>query len=125
MKPMILLTALLLSTASQADIGNGKILTCKNSQVSFEVFKTAAYNLFQGYYYNGQKTPLVMTCIPKQQQIGSLTQLMTCTENRSGEGKMIVDVEAGGYTGIKTAVIKQEQMHPLAPAVLGSIPCLK
>ena len=114
---------MLVSISSHADIGIAKKLSCKNELSHFEIVTTAAAEIFQGFYDNGGEQPIVLTCLETQSRQGSLKTVFKCIESRDGDGKVLIDVESGGFVGIKSAVVMQEQIFPLDPVQIDSMIC--
>lgn len=125
MKTFIILAGLTLTLASTAAVQDQLVLSCKNQRAELKVFKTIAPSLFQGYYNNGSKIPTILNCTPTQKQTGSMKKIMTCVEARSGDGKLLVDIESGGYTGTAIANVSIEQIFSQKPQYLGSLNCIK
>lgn len=52
-----------------------------------------------------------------------ITGILSCVEARGGDGRYLVEIWTGGFMGGTWAEVRQEQIFPLEPAFLTTIPC--
>lgn len=91
------------------------------SPVSFVVRETALVGLIQGLLEDSQGA-VSMIC-QKSQTVGAdHSGVFSCVENRSGDGKLIVNLERG-ISGHIIGQIYREQMFPLPAQAVGSLFC--
>lgn len=86
---------------------------------TFTLRATAAPTLIQGLLYIGAN-PVSSYCKKQNAADGSL--IMSCTEFRSGDGKLSVLLRSGNQ-GFVSAQVSIERIYPLQPKVLGTLSC--
>ncbi|MGZ3771724.1 MAG: hypothetical protein ACXVCP_16635 [Bdellovibrio sp.] len=123
MKTLLLLVTMATITGLQAsaDVGDGSQLSCGNGSTTFEIHSTAIPETYQGYY-----SPIGnnLNCVKvKGKKAANMNAQWKCVEDREGDGKVVIVIEKGGYTGMAIANVYQEQVYPLKPAYLGSLQC--
>jgi hypothetical protein len=62
--------------------------------------------------------------LKKVEQNSNVRVLWNCTEDRSGEGRYLVNVQTGGFAGtIKTAYVEVELMYPYEASHIATLNC--
>ena len=103
-----------------ADVGNGQVVQCNSADgmKSFEIHSTAIPKKFEGTYEDYS-----LECKEVNETRTNMNLLWKCIEKRSGEGRLIILVKKGGFTGFASADIFMEQIFPLDPAYLTTLSC--
>lgn len=89
--------------------------------VSFVVRETAVVGLIQGLLED-PGAAVSMICQKSQTVDADRSGVFTCIENRSGDGKLIVNLERG-ISGHIIGQIYREQIFPLPAQAVGSLFC--
>ena len=127
MKLLTLSALALLSTLGAQAFAAEPVFSCHDNKQRLEVYQTASG--FKGQLnslYGGTS----FDCVQPIAQPGSLQILWTCAQDNANAGRILVQVETGGATGLTTAIVSQEVIpatqagpHP-APMTPVSILCL-
>jgi hypothetical protein len=132
MKAILLLAALSFAPNAFATVSDGSaLLECGGQltsgvETSLRIDATAIPTYFSGVLVHGGDA-VSLKCQPDGSDIaGTPTagqNLWDCAEARGGDGKILVHIERGGFSGIVTAQVSQEQIFPLKPQVIGTLIC--
>lgn len=110
MKNIMSFTILMLVTLnSHADVSSGSILECSNvsSNQQFEIHQIALPEIFEASLTN---LNVNLNCLKNKSNQSNVNLIWSCIENRAGEGRIIVQVEQGGFTGLASANVFIEQI---------------
>ncbi len=132
MKAILLFATLSFAPNAFATVSDGSALVeCAGSlesgvETSLRIDNTAIPAYFSGVLVHGQNVTS-LKCQPDGSFIADTPtagqNLWNCVESRGGDGKILVQIERGGFSGVVTAQISQEQMFPLNPQVIGTLIC--
>lgn len=125
MKKLLLLSSLVLGLTANGTSLNRTAFSCgkEGSLSQFTVFVNPTGASFLGVYTReSSKDPIYLKCSPGK-QTGSMKQNLICVEKRAGEGRLLVNVETGGFTNQTIANVFIEQMFPVASQYIESLTC--
>ncbi len=106
--------------------GQENLISCKNAKSSFIVRKTAVTTLFQGVLSIGSNKPVFLNCKSGEKagdHPDASATLYSCVEARNSDGKFLVTVETIGLLGTNVANVSLEQIFPLKPSHVATLPC--
>ncbi|UOF02526.1 hypothetical protein [Bdellovibrio reynosensis] len=123
--------SLLVTVAANARPAPAVYATCEGTlndgtPVALVVREMAIKTVQQGLYTVGEGAEASTLSLICETVTGERTPdkspVYQCTENRNGEGKVLVTLERG-VTGLVIGQIQREQMFPLKPVSIGSLLC--